>query len=175
MPSLFEEGEAKATEAHKSETDAAVKTNDIEKVTVGTKRKRKNRNKNKSTAPPEAKKVKLEEKAGVSEPVDKKGLNETLNTSEAPKKRKKRRKNKTNVTPAPTKSVIQVQKIAAAYQEKKQQVQKGLDRNKNKKNSSQSNKQKDDIVKMSDERLKAYGVNPNQLKRKLKSEKFKNK
>merc|ERR1712112_339751 len=92
MPSLFEEDEAKPTETNKSEADATVKTDEVEKVTIGRKRKRKNKNKQKSTVQTDVKKIKLEEKEGGTENADKKEANKILNTPETSKKKKKKRK-----------------------------------------------------------------------------------
>ena len=44
-----------------------------------------------------------------------------------------------------------------------------------KKQNNSYKKQAEDLLKFSDDRLKAYGVNPNQFKRKMRNEKFKQK
>jgi len=84
---------------------------------------------------------------------------ESKETTDVAKKKRNKKKKKTVVK----NSAIQVQKIAGFFE-------------KNKKSSSQVSKSEkpDDLLQFSNERLKAYGVNPNQFKRKLKKEKFRN-
>ena len=80
-------------------------------------------------------------------------------------------KKKNNSTSGKSASVLQVQKIAAAY---RKGGGGGAMKNKSK-NKNQHTKNGDGGVTMSDDRLKAYGVNPKQMKRRIKSAKFRNK
>merc|ERR1711892_867392 len=75
---------------------------------------------------------------------------------------KKKRKNKKKKNPGQNNSgAIQIKKISGFFE-------------KNKDVSGSKTNKSDDLLQFSNERLKAYGVNPNQFKRKLKKEKFKN-
>lgn len=96
---------------------------------------------------PQAKKIKQEHNAPHDQP--------SVNSN---KKKKKKGKGATSQSG----SLEKVKTNAAAYQADKKNPGK--------------NKfvQDSELSKISDDRLKAYGVNPNQVKRKLKSAKFKN-
>lgn len=75
---------------------------------------------------------------------------------------KKKRNKKKAAGPVRT-GAIKVQKIAGFFE-------KGVKSTGETKSSESSS----DLLQFSNERLKAYGVNPGQFKRKLKKEKFKN-
>jgi len=96
---------------------------------------------------------------------------ESLETSEmaVPPKKKKKSKKKKNVSMTSgssgsqnSKAVLQINKIAGIF-EKSKTFSKNTNKNKN-----------EDPTGLSDDRLKAYGMNPNKFKRAKKKELFKN-
>merc|ERR1712098_110937 len=173
MPSLFDVAEPEVKKEIEDDNEDKPTNNDnVETVIVGKKRKRKNKKKssnsvsngNAESSEPSSKKIKVtEDKNTSSNSHSNESKSDQINGGDNPnKKRKKKRKVKANSNQQ--KAVIQVDKISAAYSKNKQQ-----NRNKNKTDTINSK----DVSSLSNDRLKAYGVNPNQLKRKLKSEKFK--
>ena len=156
MPSLYEEPEAEPAESSGHNKEPSVTT-----VTNGQKRKR---GKKKSTATPSVEKTE-EPPAKKSKPD---GEDVGANTHKRKKNKKKRKTNSSEAQPgkpAQKSSVIQINKISAAFG----------GQNQAKKQNNSSKKQPEDLLKFSDDRLKAYGVNPKQFKRKVKNEKFKQK
>ena len=164
LPSLFD-SEANAGEAEDSKPSSNVEDKpqsklETEAVVVGKKRKRRNKKK-KSTptsnphvqAPPSKK-----PKTDASDQSSKKQSEGTPTTksSNSTKKKKKKGGNQSNA------AVIQVQKIVAAY--------KG---NPKSRKPQVNGDKKSELGNFSEDRLKAYGINPNQVKRKLKGERFK--
>merc|ERR1712083_932257 len=99
---------------------------------------------------PAAKKVKVTENQEVSKSGE---------TGDDKKKRRKKKKK----TGQNTSSAIQIGKISGFFDTG--------NKNTTKVQKSEANS---DLLQFSNERLKAYGVNPGQFKRKLKKEKFKN-
>lgn len=89
----------------------------------------------------------------------------TTETATSPKKKKKKSKKKkdgaANTNGAANKNVLQINKIAGIFEKSKT-----FSKNTNK-------KKKEDSAVLSDDRLKAYGVNPNKFKRAQKKEFFK--
>ena len=161
MPSLYEEPEAEPAESSSQNQDPSVTT-----VTNSKKRKRGKKNStvtSSNTATPVAEKT--------EDPPTKKSKTDGEEVGANTKKRKKNKKKRnTNsdaqpAKPAQKSSVIQINKISAAFSGQKQA----------KKQNNSSKKQPEDLLKFSDDRLKAYGVNPKQFKRKVKNEKFKQK
>jgi len=116
------------------------------KASVSKKRKR-NKKKKIGASEPSEKKVKLASEENISATV-------TENNGLDKKRRKKKKK---NVNPNTNNSAIKIQSITNLYEK-----------------SAPQNSKTDDLLQFSNERLKAYGVNPNQFKRKLKKEKFRN-
>ena len=181
LPSLYDkpedEAEAAVDSSEKSGSQAvavcAEKTeSNVETVVVGKKRKRFVENKKKFSASsgPQMKKIKLHKnlsnKAASTKKFDTK---QAVKVGEKFHQKKKNFKN--NSTSGKSASVLQVQKIAAAY---RKGGGGGAMKNKSK-NKNQHTKNGDGGVTMSDDRLKAYGVNPKQMKRRIKSAKFRNK
>jgi len=123
-----------------------------EGTTAGKKRRRKKKNKQQvgnKEEEPAAKKVKVDEnKAAVGVAGE---------TEEGKKKRRKKKKKPVQSTSG----AIQVQKISGFFE-------------KSSKKATEPSESSSDLLQFSNERLKAYGVNPGQFKRKLKKEKFKN-
>jgi len=113
------------------------------------KRKKKQQGVNKEKEPA-AKKAKVTENQEVSKGGE---------TGDDKKKRRKKKKK----TVQNTSSAIQIGKISGFFGTS--------NKNTTKVQKSESNS---DLLQFSNERLKAYGVNPGQFKRKLKKEKFKN-
>jgi len=116
-------------------------------VSGSKKRKRNKKKKIGGASEPSEKKAKLASKENSSAAV-------TDNSSQDKKRRKKK---KTNANPNANNSAIKIQSITNLYEKSAPQESKT-----------------DDLLQFSNERLKAYGVNPNQFKRKLKKEKFRN-
>ena len=155
MPSLFEKPEAEPGESSGNSKDPS--------DTSSKKRKMKEKSTNavpseEKTENPPAKKSKSDGEVVV-------GANSNIQ-----KRKKNKKKRKTNSDGQPAKqtqksSVIKINKISAAFS----------GQNKAKQQNNSSKKQPEDLLKFSDDRLKAYGVNPNQFKRKMRNEKFKQK
>ena len=155
LPSIYENPEGQV-EASADPGHSKTEETNVEKVVIGNKKKKlgkKERLKKRKAlglieAPtPPAKKSKLEN----DKPHDQPSMNSN-------KKKNKKGKGATSQS----RSMEKVQTNAAAYQ--------GDKKNSGKNKSGQDS----ELSKISDDRLKAYGVNPNQVKRKLKSAKFKN-
>jgi len=117
------------------------------------KRKKKQQGANKQKEPA-AKKAKVTENQEVSKGGE---------TGDDKKKRRKKKKK----TGQNTSSAIQIGKISGFFDT----GNKNSNKNTTKVQKSEANS---DLLQFSNERLKAYGVNPGQFKRKLKKEKFKN-
>merc|ERR1712228_340976 len=101
----------------------------------------------------------------------KKAKTEVSGVSEGQKKRRKKKKKQNGPGAGPV-SAICLQGVSAFYS--KGQGGKNAGGNTNKSaNKNWSKAPKKDEVPFSDDRLKAYGMNPNQFKRKLKKEKYK--
>ncbi len=159
LPSIYEnpdgQAEASAESGHKPEGA------DVEKVVIGNKKKKLGKKERQK----KRKALGLTEvtTSQVSQ-AKKMRLNENTTSEDQPSvichKKKKKKKGKGAVS----KSVDNVQTNAAYQADKKNPG----------KNKSVPDKQESELSKISDDRLKAYGVNPNQVKRKLKSAKFKN-
>jgi len=146
MPTLFDEA-------------GAATANTAEEVTVvatGTKKRKRTKKKKKAVAAtavvpdkePDNKKIKLDRENVESSQTEK---------DEGIKKKKKKKKKALLKN-----SAIQVEKIAGFFEKNKHSSEKP------------TNKKTEDLLQFSNERLKAYGVNPNQFKRKLKKEKYRN-
>jgi len=123
-----------------------------EGTTAGKKRRRKKKNKQQvgnKEEEPASKKVKVDEKKEV--------VGVGGETEEGKKKRRKKKKKPVQSTSG----AIQVQKISGFFE-------------KSSKKATEPSESSSDLLQFSNERLKAYGVNPGQFKRKLKKEKFKN-
>ena len=179
LPSLYDkpedEAEAAVDSSEKSGTEAvtvsAEKTEgNVETVVVGKKRKRFVENKKKFSASSgsQMKRIKLNKNLSNNAASTKKFDNKQA--ARVGEKFNKKKNFKNNSTSGKSGSVLQVQKIAAAYRK----GGSGDMKNKNK-NKNQHTKNGDGGVTMSDDRLKAYGVNPKQMKRRIKSAKFRNK
>ena len=157
LPSVFDNPDPEGQVEASAESGPKLEGVGVEKVVIGNKKKKlgkKERQKKRKAlglteAPtPQAKKMRLNDHS-----QDQPSVNSN--------KKKKKKKGKGAVS----QSVDQVQTNAAAYQADKKNPGK---------NKSVPDKQESELSKISDDRLKAYGVNPNQVKRKLKSAKFKN-
>ena len=158
MPSLFEEPEAEPAESSGSIKDPTVTVTNSKKRKRGKKKSPTATTSEEKTEDPPAKKSKPDgEEDGANSDTQRKKKNK--------KKRKAAASNAQPVKPAQRSSVIQINKISAVFS----------GQNKAKKQNNSSKKQPEDPVKFSDDRLKAYGVNPNQFKRKMRAEKFKQK
>jgi len=134
------------------ETEKGTSTEEKES-TAGKKRKRKKKKKQQGVIKeeePAAKKVKVIE----NQEVNKAGEN-----GEDKKKRRKKKKK----TAQTTSGAIQIGKVSGFF-----------DTGSKKTSKVQQSESNSDLLQFSNERLKAYGVNPGQFKRKLKKEKFKN-
>eukprot|EP00092_Neocalanus_flemingeri_P024471 GFUD01026538.1.p1 GENE.GFUD01026538.1~~GFUD01026538.1.p1 ORF type:complete len:728 (+),score=313.41 GFUD01026538.1:48-2231(+) len=154
MPTLFDEpgvASVGVTEEKKGEKESTVEASET--------KKRKRNKKKKKVVPaaqagpdkePDNKKIKLD-----SAKVESNESNKSENTKN---KRSKKKKKKV----VPNNSAIKVQKIAGFFEKSR--------------SSSEipNSKKSEDLLQFSNERLKAYGVNPNQFKRKLKKEKYRN-
>merc|ERR1711915_492179 len=116
-------------------------------VSGSKKRKRNKKKKIGGASEPSEKKAKLAFKDNSSAAV----------TDDSSRDKKRRKKKKTNANPNANNSAIKIQSITNLYEKSAPQESKT-----------------DDLLQFSNERLKAYGVNPNQFKRKLKKEKFRN-
>ena len=179
LPSLYDkpedEAEVAVDSSEMSGTEAvtvgAGKTeSNVETVVVGKKRKRFVENKKKFSASSgsQMKRIKLNKNLSNNAASTKKFDNKQA--ARVGEKFNKKKNFKNNSTSGKSGSVLQVQKIAAAYRK----GGGGDMKNKNK-NKNQHTKNGDGGVTMSDDRLKAYGVNPKQMKRRIKSAKFRNK
>ena len=157
LPSIYEKQEQEQKEvlvdsSKKSVLETEGEGNRVEKVVIGNKKKKKNRKRKApgQSEPPtsQAKKIKLKDqnKSKDHQSVD-------------PNNKKKKKKGRGT---AQTTSGIKLQTITA-YQAIKTNLGK-----------SKSSSHDCELTKISDDRLKAYGMNPNQVKRKLKNAKFKN-
>lgn len=146
MPTLFDE----ATEA----SVGAVKKIDPETSEGAGSKKRKRTKKKKKV-------VAATEEGKIKEPDSKKMKLENDKSKEGvtdgnDKKRRKKKKNKS----VPNKNgAIQVDKISGFFEKGK---------------NAEKQSKTEDLLQFSNERLKAYGVNPSQFKRKVKKEKFRN-
>jgi len=123
-----------------------------EGTTAGKKRRRKKKNKQQvgnKEEEPASKKVKVDENEAA--------VGVAGETEEGKKKRRKKKKKPVQSTSG----AIQVQKISGFFE-------------KSSKKATEPSESSSDLLQFSNERLKAYGVNPGQFKRKLKKEKFKN-
>ena len=180
LPSLYDkpedEAEAAVDSSEKSGTEAVTvstgKTeSNVETVVVGKKRKRFVENKKKFSASSgsQMKRIKLNKNLSNNAASTKKFDNKQA--ARVGEKFNKKKNFKNNSTSGKSGSVLQVQKIAAAY---RKGGGGGAMKNKSK-NKNQHTKNGDGGVTMSDDRLKAYGVNPKQMKRRIKSAKFRNK
>ena len=179
LPSLYDkpedEAEVAVNSSEKSGTEAVtvgagkIESN-VETVVVGKKRKRFVENKKKFSASSgsQMKRIKLNKNLSNNAASTKKFDNKQA--ARVGEKFNKKKNFKNNSTSGKSGSVLQVQKIAAAYRK----GGGGDMKNKNK-NKNQHTKNGDGGVTMSDDRLKAYGVNPKQMKRRIKSAKFRNK
>ena len=184
LPSLYDkpEGEAEAAVEGSVKSGSEVVTvsagkteSNVETVVVGKKRKRFVENKKKFSASsgPQMKKIKLNKNLSNNAASTKKfDAKQAVKVGEKFHQKKKNFKN--NSTSGKSASVLQVQKIAAAYRKVGGGGAGGAMKNKSK-NKNQHTKNGDGGVTMSDDRLKAYGVNPKQMKRRIKSAKFRNK
>ena len=183
LPSLYDkpedEAEAAVDSSEKSGSEgvtvSAGKTeSNVETVVVGKKRKRFVENKKKFSASsgPQMKKIKLNKNLSNNAATTKKFDNKQA--ARVGEKFNKKKNFKNNSTSGISASVLQVQKIAAAYRKGGGGGAGGAMKNKSK-NKNQHTKKGDGGVTMSDDRLKAYGVNPKQMKRRIKSAKFRNK
>ena len=158
LPSIYEKQEQEQEEvlADSSKKSEVLETegegNRVEKVVIGNKKKKKNRKRKApgQSEPPtsQAKKIKLKDQ---NKSKDHQSVN--------PNNKKKKKKGRGT---AQTTSGIKLQTITA-YQANKTNLGK-----------SKSSSHDYELTKISDDRLKAYGMNPNQVKRKLKNAKFKN-
>ena len=156
LPSIYEnpEGQAEASAESGHKPEGA----DVEKVVIGNKKKKLGKKE----------RQKKRKALGLIEvpttQAKKMRINEDIISEDQPSvscnKKKKKKKGKGAVS----KSVDNVQTNSAYQADKKNPG----------KNKSVPEKQGSELSKISDDRLKAYGVNPNQVKRKLKSAKFKN-
>ena len=162
LPSLYEnpEGQAEAS-AESGPGESKIKEENIEKIVIGKKKKKlgkKERLKKRKalslteSETPQAKKIKPDETV-------------TIQNQPSVNNDKKKKKKKVKGAAFQTQSTERVQSNAAAIKAGKKNPGK---------NKSATPKQEGDLSKISDDRLKAYGVNPNQVKRKMKSAKFKN-
>jgi len=123
----------------------AVKEKDREGKPVVTKKRTKKRKKKQGADTADVK---------AEEPLSKK-IKVSVEKTEEKDKKKRRKKKKTKVTVST--GAIQVQKISEFFEK-----------------NNKTSENKNDLLQFSNKRLKAYGVNPGQFKRKLKKEKFKN-
>ena len=154
MPSLYEEPEA-AVESHKKETEASASNS---------KKRRRGKKKAAATAtsanilPSEQKSEEPPAKKTKPDPENVKSKETESGESVKSKKKKKNKKKKSSSQSQKPQnnSVIQISKISAAFNKK-----------------PAAKEQTGDLLKFSDDRLKAYGVNPSQFKRKVRGEKFK--
>merc|ERR550519_1275714 len=101
----------------------------------------------------------------------KKAKTEVSGVSEGQKKRRKKKKKQNGPGAGPV-SAICLQGVSAFYSKGQGGKNAGGKNNKSA-NKNWSKGPKKDEVPFSDDRLKAYGMNPNQFKRKLKKEKYK--
>jgi len=134
------------------ETEKETRTEEKES-TAGKKRKRKKKKKQQGVnkeEEPAVKKVKVTENQ------------EVIKAGEDGEDKKKRRKKKKK-TAQTTSGAIQIGKVSGFF-----------DTGSKKTSKVQQSESNSDLLQFSNERLKAYGVNPGQFKRKLKKEKFKN-
>jgi len=134
------------------ETEKETRTEEKES-TAGKKRKRKKKKKQQGVnkeEEPAVKKVKVTENQDV------------IKAGEDGEDKKKRRKKKKK-TAQTTSGAIQIGKVSGFF-----------DTGSKKTSKVQQSESNSDLLQFSNERLKAYGVNPGQFKRKLKKEKFKN-
>merc|ERR1712179_301820 len=134
------------------ETEKETRTEEKES-TASKKRKRKKKKKQQGVnkeEEPALKKVKVTENL------------EVIKAGEDGEDKKKRRKKKKK-TAQTTSGAIQIGKVSGFF-----------DTGSKKTSKVQQSESNSDLLQFSNERLKAYGVNPGQFKRKLKKEKFKN-
>jgi len=144
MPTLFDESAEAAESAVKADEGSGTGT---VLAPAGLAKKRKRNKKKKKAEEPVTKKVKVDDKQEVQPAVSEENG-------------KKKRKNKKKKNPGQTNSgAIQIKKISGFFE-------------KNKDVSGSKTNKSDDLLQFSNERLKAYGVNPNQFKRKLKKRKI---
>ena len=158
LPSLFEEPEAAVEEAN-SKKDAGI-------FATGKKRRRaKKKNKSASNLPSGDQTEEPPTKKARSDPETTEPKESTSSESSNRKKKKNKKNRKlSNQSQQPQKnSVIQVNKISSAFTKKSD----------NREIKATTNQKSGDLLKFSDDRLKAYGVNPSQFKRKVRAEKFK--
>merc|ERR1712179_695739 len=119
-------------------------------------------NKKKKKPPKKKKKKKKKKKEPALKKVKVSENLEVIKAGEDGEDKKKRRKKKKK--PAQTTSgAIQIGKVSGFFDTSSKKTYK-----------VQQSESNSDLLQFSNERLKAYGVNPGQFKRKLKKEKFKN-
>jgi len=163
LPTLFEQAKTEETEEdHPDAEDAS--------TVVKPAKKKRNRKKRKHAATEDVilsdntiKKAKVDVEIAKEDnkPVDTNNTAVSNNKEENKTSVKKKKKKKKNKAGGPgSKEVLHIGKLAGIFE-------------KSKKSQSTNNKKLDNSKSISDERLKAYGVNPNKFKRTLKKEFFK--
>ena len=145
MPTLFDE-------AAEASVSAGQKIDQETSEGAGTKKRKRTKKKKKVVAATEEGKIKEPDSKKMKLEIEKSKQGVTDGNDK--KRRKKKKKSVPNKSGA-----IQVEKISGFFEKGK---------------NAEKQSKTDDLLQFSNERLKAYGVNPNQFKRKVKKEKFRN-